>query len=192
MNSPRHNATHQHISTTNNQQQTTNNWNQQQRQQQTRTLLPTPQQQPSTTNNKCTVTRTATTPATATTNNSGNCSIKLRPRTHFLPHRCTRLCPEKAKGSSNNNSCNRKERHMASNSMENLSQCQATRDLQSRFLVQRSKTHRRRAQTAVTHQQQRFFVEVVFELCGFLQFSNVLFVNVFSGVHCSSQEHESE
>ena len=137
MNSPRHNASHQHHSTsaqaTNKQQPTPRN--QTQPQQQTLTSPPTlPQQQPSTTNNTCTVTRTATTPATATTstpsNNSNHCSVKVRPRTHSLSHRCPRFCTEKVKGSSKK-SRNNKQCHMASNSTEIPSQHQVTPGPQS-------------------------------------------------------------
>ena len=51
-----------------------------------------------------------------------NCSIKLRSRKHPLPHRCLLLLTKKKVTGSSNNSCSKKESHVASNSMETPSQ----------------------------------------------------------------------
>ena len=66
----------------------------------------------------------------APNNNSNNCSIKLRPRTHFFPHRCPRLRTKKSKAAATT-AATIKLRHMASNSMETPSQRQMTQGPQS-------------------------------------------------------------
>ena len=63
--------------------------------------------------------------------NSNNCSIKLLPRTHLLQHSLHRACAQKTVKGNRNNSCKKKQRHMASNSMENPSQRQVTQGPQS-------------------------------------------------------------
>ena len=112
-------------------------------------------------------------------NNSNNCSIKLRPRTHPLPHRCPRLRTKKVTGSSNN-SCNKKERHMASNSMETPSQRQVAKVPQSPAFLSRAAKR-----TRVTPKPRWSFnnidssCKVILSCVGFLRFFSVLFFECF-------------
>ena len=132
---------HQHIS------RATTTGNQHRPQQQTTT--PPPQQQPSTTNNKCTVTRTATATATTATTvaarntkqHSDNCSIKLRPTTHFLPRACVRLRTNRS--------------HMASNTWTLRRSVRRLGVRNPRLLVQNRKKHSHHAKTAVVHIQHQ-------------------------------------
>ena len=80
---------------------------------------------------KLLVTRLRTDKDATPSNNTNNCSIKLRSRTHPLPHRCPHL-RTKVK-SSGNNSCNKRQRHRASNSMDTPSQRQVTQGPQSQL-----------------------------------------------------------
>ena len=195
MNSPRHNASaSQHISTTNSQQQETHDTHSNKQQHRHHHNN---HQQPTTTNNKCTVGRTATTPATATAATTAATGNTTQQQQQLFHQAASQNTPSPASMPA---PAQRKSQAAATTAAtkKNVTWHQAAWKPRLRFRnhppscpepqnARASRQNRGGPSTTSILRAKIFsvvWVSYAFSVCCFL--------SVFFGVHCSSQEQESE